>query len=262
MGDHCKIMDKDLIITTGIQTKRSRSQTRNTFLGRSAMTEVANEERQFGEFEDKIVTTEETDTVPDCTSHSQNYPTQDDQWDMPLKNPTLTHLTQQLYRMQDEMERLMITQQPNPQSNQRLLKYPSTVSMPHVNQQPVPIITSQQLAQVEEAYRSDARTRHELKVLRAILTDPDEAAQIVSKRVRYLAKANLLGWRAAEDFPPLADIAMLTPQESEMLQRKQLESVAKPPLPPAFQQNKTLTTMAVKIPTTDRLGKPIRNPNA
>jgi hypothetical protein len=109
---------------------------------------------------------------------------------------------------------------------------------------------------------SDARTLHEIKILKAILQAPDEAEQIVSKRLRCLAKASLLGWRAAEDLPSLAEVAMLTPQEAEILQRKQLESVVKPPLPPAFQQNKQLTATNVKVPITDRLRKPIRNPSA
>jgi hypothetical protein len=94
-------------------------------------------------------------------------------------------------------------------------------------------------------------------VLREVYTNPDDATSIIDRHFRYLAKASLLGWKTAEEPPPLAAIAKLTPIESELYQRKQLETISRPPLPAAFQSAKPLTASNIKVPKTDRMGKPI-----
>jgi hypothetical protein len=267
-SDHCNIMSQD---QPGMQTRRSRSQSRgnkNKFLGRPlgqtsdwceeedtqessnpANMDTANEQCTF---EEKIVTAE-FEAESRCRPAERVIPP----WPNDVNGTAMSFLINQMGRMQDRLEALTIHQ-----ANQRLTNYPSTVSIgpgPITPPQKPPTITQQQFRQVEEAYKLDPRTTHELKVLRQILEEPDKAEEIVSKRVRYLAKAHLLGWRAAEDPPPLADVALLSQQETELLQTKKLEHVQRPPLPPAFQQSKPLTSTAIQIPPTDRNGKPIRN---
>jgi hypothetical protein len=225
----------------------------------------------YGISEKKNDTTGMEEAMPGCSDrfhkHGLSHP---DPW-TEYQAQAIPILTQQMNRMQQQMECLMVqnkfrSRSPSPVKFSQMRNHPSNMNYPStasvVPQRQTQIITTAQITQIEDAYRADSRTLHEIRILKSILQSPEDAEEIVSKRLRYLAKASLLGWRAAEDLPSLAEVAMLTPQETEILQRKQLESVVKPQLPPAFQQNKPLTATNVKVPLTDRLGKPIRNPNA
>jgi hypothetical protein len=119
-----------------------------------------------------------------------------------------------------------------------------------------------EIAKIQKVYKDDARTSHELDILIEIHENPVDAREISDKRLRYLARASAIGWKAAEEEPDILEIGQCSQLQREAFQRRQMEMIPPPPLPPAFRQNKNLLQTRPQVPLKDRAGKPIRNPTA
>jgi hypothetical protein len=115
---------------------------------------------------------------------------------------------------------------------------------------------------IEKVFQNDPRTLLEIRALKEIHLQPGEALVIADCRLRYLAKASILGWKAVEDPPLLTQIAQLTSIELEAYQRAKMAKLQPPHFPAAFRSDKPLTQSIQQFPTVDRMGKPIRNPQA
>jgi hypothetical protein len=132
-------------------------------------------------------------------------------------------------------------------------------SQASIETEPCQHLSTAQISEVEKAYYHDPWTLHELRILKNIHEHPETAQSQADRRIRYTAKASLIGWKAVGTPTTCTDRSTQLSRDGSVPE-EQNPIHSKTSGPCHFLVEKATVINSPKVPLVDRLGKPIWNP--